>query len=402
MGSIVISGIGLVCPFGAGSDPLTEPLWTHQDRPSEHWRCECGYVAALPTEPPIADFAAPAHVRKMDRLARLSVVAAGLGLRDARLFPVPEPENTGSIMSTSVGALATSAEFLQQIADLGYGMASPMRFANTVGNAALGHVALAHQLKGFSTVLSGSSGLTEAVDLLRSEKVSTVCLVAGDHLPPVYVEGLRQAGRLTAEPPAPLGRNRSGFGLGQAVVALVLERSATVRGRGCTPYCSVAAHAMVRDPGAGVALSTSSVDGRPFLRVMTEALRTAGLAATDLDALFAASNGSRDLDLAEGRALAQLCARKASPFHLLAPKALFGETFAASEPLSIAIAALSLRRQMLPASLVITEADPDTFLLPTRRAAERDLKAVLVNGAHQGGVYGSTVLVREVGDHGGI
>ncbi|MBI3392571.1 MAG: hypothetical protein HY039_05220 [Nitrospirae bacterium] len=223
---IVLSGIGVVSPFGVGADALLAGLLERREafRSGQPFRRN----GAVP------DFDPSVHVskdlRRLSRPSLFGVVAAHEALRRADRLPVPEPSLAGVSMATCHGAIAFSESFHQSLVTQGPASVSPATFSESLFNVAASHISIALGITGPAITVVGDG--TRFHDLLRRAAaalaageidIALVGTVEEDH--PILREGYgtcgpRVAGRLH------LADGRGGESpLCEGGVVAVLERS---------------------------------------------------------------------------------------------------------------------------------------------------------------------------------
>jgi hypothetical protein len=123
----------------------------------------------------------------------------------------------GTVYGSAYGEMRTTVELLEALSSVDP-LVSPIRFANSVHNAASGHVSIACQCHGFATSIAAGPDtaamcLVEALAWLsRPSRAAVVVAVADEALPEPFTrwggfEALAVALCLALEPgPAPLGR----------------------------------------------------------------------------------------------------------------------------------------------------------------------------------------------------
>ncbi|KXO89954.1 hypothetical protein AXK56_07340 [Tsukamurella pulmonis] len=262
----------------------------------------------------------PAKVRKMDPM---SVFAAGAVADLHAAFGKPDRAGlarAGIVLGTGYGPLSAVAEFHRGVVEHGSAGANPTVFANTVQNAAAGHLSVLHRYRGFTATLTcGGTSTVSALYLARAAlargQADRIVVVVVDEFP-----------ELAAQVYGATGNARHGA-LGEAAVALTVERADTARARGAAPLASLAGIGMAGEP-AGI----GRVGGDPaaWAHALTRSLKDAGPGEPDL--VGAAATGHRTIDGAEAAALdaAGLAAVARST-----PKAVLGETVGSAGALAL-------------------------------------------------------------------
>ncbi len=121
---------------------------------------------------------------------------------------------------------------------------------------------------------------------------------------------------------------------------------------------------------------------------MRLAIARAGWTPEDVDYVNAHGTGTRDNDLAEGRALSRLF--DGAPPAFSSTKRCFGHTLAASGAIEAVVSVLCLREGLLPRSPGCSEADPLIGVEPLRESADADVCRIVSSSFGFGG--NNTVL----------
>ncbi|MCU1244739.1 MAG: 3-oxoacyl-[acyl-carrier-protein] synthase, partial [Acidobacteria bacterium] len=179
-----------------------------------------------------------------------------------------------------------------------------------------------------------------------------VMIVGGvDQLFPALVNGLDERGFISRTgTPRPYDLHRDGMVVSDGSCFLILEAMEHARGRGTRIYAELAGlgHRSTANGNASAALA-----GAVHL-----ALRDAGSSAHEIDLVVSGANGTPG-DRYEGEALAESLGERAGEIPLLFPKAVIGETMATAGPLAVALAAMALYSDVLPAVSAPSHHDPE-------------------------------------------
>jgi 3-oxoacyl-[acyl-carrier-protein] synthase II len=165
------------------------------------------------------------RARRLDRAARLGVVAVERALREAG----GGERETGLVLGSAFGNVDGSAAFMHRIFEKGPRSASPAEFPNLVPSSAVGHVSIYLGLRGpvFATAdlaTSGESAFVQALQLMAAGEATRV--VAGAAEAKGDIVG-RILASLFAHAPSQAGAARSDI-----AAAVVAETEADARRRG--------------------------------------------------------------------------------------------------------------------------------------------------------------------------
>ena len=401
---VVITGTGVVAPLGYSGAALHAALLAGESA--------LGPVTLFPTDGrpapcagEVRGFDAQEHLgegnlRPLDRMGRLVVAAAGKALADAGYGRELRAEReVGLVLGTMFCGLHTIAEFDRRNLTRGPSYASPLDFANTVINAAAGQTAIWHDLRGINSTLSagaasGLQALAYGADVIRSGRADALLAGGADELCfETYLGFARTGGLSGAAPAVPFDARRGGFALSEGAALLMLEEAESAARRGARVLAEVLGGGGSYDPSRG---SDPRRAARAVELSVLRALAEAEVAAGEVDAVWAAANGSVAGDRAEAAGLA--AALGSAPDHRTVPvtavKAMLGEALGASGPFAAVDALMAMGDGRLPgiAGLVSTEEGFPLSVSPHSR--EVAVRRAVVGAAGLDGAASALVLAR--------
>src|SRR5262249_12447237 len=159
----------------------------------------------------------------LDRTSQLVTAAARLALDDSGWTrELRSSVEVGLVLGTMFCGVHTIGEFDRRAVTAGPAYASPLDFANTVINAAAGHTAIWHNLRGVNSTIAGGSAsglqaLAHAADLISNGRASVVLAGGVEELCFESFCGFHHAGMLCGsnckpgEFPIPFDARRNGF-----------------------------------------------------------------------------------------------------------------------------------------------------------------------------------------------
>jgi 3-oxoacyl-(acyl-carrier-protein) synthase len=248
------------------------------------------------------------------------------------------------------------------------------------GRAGLGAAARVYT----SACVSASTAVADAAALISTGRAERIVVAAG-YLVESDQFALFDAGRTLATDGMirPFSAGRTGFLLGDAVAAVVLESVAGIRKRGAETLARVvgwgragdAYHAVQPHPG-----------GLGMARAIRAALRRAGVSPADIGYLNAHGTGTPYSDAAESAALRRALGRHVRQVPVSSTKAVHGHALEASGLIELVITVLALRSGKLPVNVGFLGEDPacDLNLILTAPLPARSDYALSVNAAFGG------------------
>jgi act minimal PKS chain-length factor (CLF/KS beta) len=165
----------------------------------------------------------------------------------------------------------------------------------------------------------------------------------------------------------------------------VLESADAARARGATSYGEIAGYGATFDPAPG--------RGRPptLRRAAELALADAGVAAADVDIVFADAAGVPELDRIEADALRAIFGPHGVP--VTAPKTMTGRLSAGGAALDLATALLALRHGVIPPTVNVSHPVPAYEIDLVLRPRRLPLSVALVLARGHGG-FNAAIVVR--------
>ncbi len=381
--SAVFTGVGVTAPNGLGAEAWWDAVLRGESgiRPLTRFDAS-GYPVRLAGEIPgfvDADHVPSRLLPQTDRVTRLSLAAAKEALDDAGADPAQLPEyGAGVVTASSAGGYEFGQRELEALWSKGGQHVSAYQSFAWFYAVNSGQISIRHGLRGPSGVIvtEGAGGLDAVAQARRQLRKGATLMVTGAvdaSLCPWGWAAHLAEGRMSHVPdPAraylPFDAEATGHVVGEGGALLVLEDAESARARGARTYGSF----------AGYAATFDGPDTPRLADAARLALADAGLAAADVDVVFADAAGERAADRAEAEAITALFGPRGVP--VTAPKSMTGRLLSGGASLDLAAALFTLRDQVIP---------PTTG---TARPAD-DCPLDLVTGAPRTGSALRTALV---------
>lgn len=361
---VVVTGLGVVSPFGDGVDAFWDALVAGASGIRD---VDVEGVGTIPAGAVDEADAARARfgtreARRMSRAGRMAASAAADALEDAGLGAASHDG-----MGTSVGCVHGGPEAWyaghEALRTRGAGRVGPLTVPLGLTNSAAAAAARALGLTGPSqshatACAAGSDAVGAALGMIRDGRARVV--VAGGAeaaVSPVVVAGYATLGALagTARPAAeasrPFDAGRDGFVIAEGAGMLVLEDLEHARARGARVYAELAGFGSSCDAGH---LTDPDPDGVGARRAIAAALADAGVAPGDVGYVNAHATSTPAGDATEARALA--AAGVTAP--VSSTKGAHGHTLGAAGGVEAVATVLAMVRGVLPPTLNLADPDP--------------------------------------------
>jgi 3-oxoacyl-[acyl-carrier-protein] synthase II len=385
---VVISGIGVVSPFGVGR----EQFWTHISRGCSGTRAitdfdaspfACTVAAPVPhvtidEGPPIDERAhgdgngrhSRADPRRYSRASLIAVIAAREAWHDAGLR-LNEP-GAGVLVGSGAGGIDVAERQYYEFFNEGWKRVTPYAIPVSIVGMISSEISIALELHGISHVVStGCTSSTDAIGyataLIRTGEADVILSGGADAcVTPGMIFGfskMRVVATRYNDAPAqasrPFDRGRDGFVLGEGAWMVVLERESRARARGARIYATIDGYGSTCDAYHRVQMAP---DGEQIVRAMRLAIDRAERPLEEIG--YVNFHGTSTLlnDAVESRCVRQLFGPLADRVPGSSTKSMIGHPQGASGAAGIVAAALALSREFLPPTINQQDADPDCDL----------------------------------------
>ena len=381
---VVISGIGVVSPFGVGR----ETFWSHISQGRSGARrlddlddsigCR---VAAPVTNVTIDDVPTlegdglwdpdyRADPKRYSRAALIGVIAAREAWHDAGLRV--GQEGASVIIGSGGGGIDVGEkQYYDFFVEKGRKV-TPYAIPISIVGMMSSEISISLRVHGPSHVLScGCTSSTDAIgyaaSAIRSGDAEVVLTGGADAcVTPGMMYGfsrMRVASMAYNETPAmasrPFDRRRDGFVLGEGAWMLVLEREDRARARGAKVYATVDGYASTCDAFHRVQMAP---DGVQIVRALMQALARSNRAPEEIG--YVSFHGTSTVlnDAIESRCVREVFGAHAERMAGSSVKSMIGHPQGASGAAGVVAAVLALQRGFLPPTINQVESDPDCDL----------------------------------------
>jgi 3-oxoacyl-[acyl-carrier-protein] synthase II len=416
MRRVVVTGMGLVTPFGIGLErnwgSLTEgESGIRAIQSFEVLDLPAKIAAQVPRGETISglfnadDWVAPKDQRKMDGFIVFALAAATQAVEDAGWRPDNEEacERTGVMIGSGIGGLPGITEGALTLHERGPRRLSPFFIPANLINLASGHVSIRYGFTGpnhavVTACSSGAHAIGDAARLIMLDDADVmVCGGTEAAVCRLGLAGFAAARALSTgfnhDPPRasrPWDRERDGFVMGEGAGILVLEEYTHATQRGARIYAEVIGYGMSSD---AFHLTAPSEDGKGAYRSMRNALRRAGLAPDKIDYINAHGTSTPLGDEIELGAVKRMFGGHAYELSMSSTKSAIGHLLGAAGSVEAIFSILAIRDGVVPPTLNLDNPSPscDIDLVP-KQAKQRKVRYALSNSFGFGGTNASLIF----------
>ena len=373
---VAVTGVGLVSSLGIGTEANWEALLAGRSGIRTITAFDASrFASRIAGEVPDFDplqFLSRKDVRKMDVFIQYAIAASEFALLDAGL-PTTGGLGTevGVFIASGIGGFNTIEREHIALLNGGPRKISPFFIPSAIINLAAGQVSIRFGAKGPNsatcTACSASAhAIGDAFEIIRRGDAQV--MVAGGSeaaITPLGVGGfaaMRALSTRNDEPQRacrPFDRDRDGFIMGEGSGVVILEDLERARARGSRIYCELVGYGMSADAHH---MTAPSEDGAGAVRVMRNAIRSAGVEPSAVDYVNAHGTSTPHNDRIETLAIKTCFGDHASSLAISSTKSMTGHLLGAAGGLEAGIAALAVHRQIVPPTINLDNPDPDCDL----------------------------------------
>ncbi len=375
---IVVTGLGVVSPFGDGVAPFWDALKAGKNGVSnvtlfDASELNCQVAAECKDFDPTKYMDAK-EAKRSDRYTQFAVAAAKLAMQDSGLVVGEnlEAERFGVLIGSGVGGMDTIEKQSRAFIERGPRRVSPFMIPNLLANMSSGVVAIDLGAKGvnFSVVsacATGTHAIGEALLHLQLGR-EDVILAGGSE---AAITSLSFAGFCAMKAMAtnyndephrasrPFDADRCGFVMGEGAGILVLERYEHAVKRGAKIYCEVSGYGATCD---AYHITSPDVEGKGLSLCLQRTLEDAGVSVDEVDYINAHGTSTPYNDKFETAAIRKVFGSAADKLMVSSTKSMTGHMLGAAGAIEAAVCAKSIEEGVIAPTINYENPDPDCDL----------------------------------------
>jgi 3-oxoacyl-[acyl-carrier-protein] synthase II len=417
MRRVVVTGLGLLSPFGMGLEHSWKELLTGRSAAKritefevEDLACKIAHVVPRgngenATFNPEAVLE-PKELRKIGDFILYGIAAADEALKDSGWAPKTHEEQcaTGVLIGSGIGGIEGIAENAMILKERGPRRISPFFIPGQIINLVSGQVSIRHGLKGpnhavVTACSTGAHAIGDAARLIMWGDADV--MVAGGTEAPVTrlsIAGFAACRALSTDrndapetASRPYDRDRDGFVMGEGAGVVILEELEHAKARGARIYAEVTGYGLTGD---AYHITAPAEDGDGAFRCMVAALNRAKLTPADVDYINAHGTSTM-ADTIELGAVERLVGNAASKISMSSTKSSIGHLLGAAGAAEAIFSILAIRDNIAPATINLDNPERETAIdLVPHKPRARQIDVALSNSFGFGGTNASLVFQR--------
>ena len=408
---VVVTGIGLICGIGNTAPAVWESLMAGKSG--------MGGITAFGLEGHPVRFAAEVkdfdpHVfidkkeaRKMGRFIHFALAAAAEAMAHAGLVVTPEnAEMVGVHIGSGIGGFDIIEREHTNLMNGGPRKISPFFIPASIVNLAAGHVSIKYGAKGpnEATATACTTSAHSIGDAYRTiQRGDADAMIAGGAeatITPLCVGGFASMKALSTQnddptrASRPWDKDRDGFVIGEGAGILILEELDFAIERGAKILGEIVGYGMSSD---AFHMTGMAPEGEGCARSMRNALKSAGLAPTEIDYVNAHATSTPLGDAMESKGMETVFGEHALSHKLLvsSTKSMTGHLLGGAGGLEAGITLMAMQHSIVPPTINLDNVDPLCRLnYVPHKPVEHAVRYALSNSFGFGGTNGSLIFKR--------
>ncbi len=407
---VVITGMGIVSPVGNTVPEAWANILSGKSGVEKITRFDASafasQIAGEVKDFDVTDYLSVKDARRMDVFIHYGMAAAIQAVKDAAIANAGlDAERIGVNIGSGIGGLSMIEGTHDAYHGGGPRKISPFFIPSTIINMIAGNLSIMFGFKGPNlAIVTACTTATHCIgDSARMiEYGDADVMVAGGAescVTPLAIGGFAAARALSTRNNDPVtasrpwDQDRDGFVLGEGAGILVLEEMEHAKRRGATIYAELAGFGMSAD---AYHMTAPCEDGEGAARCMTNALKIAGVPATEVDYINAHGTSTPLGDIAETVAVKRCFGEHAKKLVVNSTKSMTGHLLGAAGGVEAIFSALAVYHQISPPTINIFHQDPLCDLdYVANNARKMKIDVAMSNSFGFGGTNG-TLIFRKV------
>ena len=409
---VVVTGIGLVCAVGIGTEESWKNLLAGQGGIAtitsfDTTGFDCRIAGEVKNFDPF-QWIGKKELKKMGRFIQLALAGADFAVKMADWKPEQSDlDEVGVYVSSGMGGFDIIEREHIKLMQGGPGKISPFFISSAIVNLASGHISIRYGARGpNSATATACSASAHAIGdsfkiIERGAAEMMICGGTEAAITPMGIGGFASMKALSTrndDPPRasrPFDAQRDGFVVGEGAGILILELLEHAQKRNAPILAEIVGYGM---SGDAYHITQPAENGDGAYRVMKAALKDAKLAPEDIGYVNAHGTSTPIGDVIETRALKRLFGERMKQVPVSSTKSMTGHLLGGAGGLEAGISVLALRDQILPPTINQEASDPECDLdYVPNTARKASVNYALSNSFGFGGTNAALIFSRWTG-----
>jgi len=409
---VVITGLGVVSPYGCGVDLLWESLIAGKsavDRISlfDASQYNTKIAAEVKNFNP-EDYMSKKELKRYDRFLQFSKAAVKMCMDDSELEITEEmKDKIGIAIGSGIGGMKFLEDTHTALLEKGPSRVSPFFIPMMLINMASGMVAIDYGVRGPNISLvtacaTGAHNIGFGFHMIKNGMVKGMIVGGSDAtITPLAVAGfssmkaLSEANDEPQKASRPFDKKRDGFVIAEGSAIMLLEELDHARSRGAKIYAEIVGFGM---SGDGYHITQPDPEGRGAIAAMEMAIKEAGISPSQVDYINAHGTATPLGDIAETKAIKKVFGSHAKELVVSSTKSMIGHLLGAAGAIEALISVLAVMNDMIPPTINQEEPDPECDLDYVPNVARKKVTNYALSNSFGFGGTNAVLLVKKFVD----
>lgn len=417
MRRVVVTGLGIVSPFGRGVDfnwknILEGKSGIRQIEGFDLKDIPVHIAGQVPFGKEENQFdpdtvMAPKDQKKVDKFILYGLAAGSDAIEDSGWKPESDEDQfrSGVMMGSGIGGLQVIYDNSIAFNENGMKRISPFFIPSCLINMVSGNLSIKYGFKGpnhacVTACSTGTHAIGDAANIIARGDADV--MVAGGAESAVNAIALAGFARMKAvtsdfndrptEASRPWDKDRSGFVMGEGSGALVLEELEHAKARGAKIYAEIVGYGM---SGDAYHITAPSGDGAyRAMKMAADHAKEHGVELSDINYINAHGTSTPAGDVGEAQAVRRLFGDEVKNLSMSSTKSAIGHLLGAAGAVEAVLSIMALKDQTCPPTLNLNNVEEEIadFDLVPLKAKKRPIKAAMSNSFGFGGTNSSLVF----------
>lgn len=417
MRRVVVTGLGIVSPFGRGVDfnwknILEGKSGIRQIEGVDLKDIPVQIAGQVPFGKEDNQFdpdtvMAPKDQKKVDKFILYGLAAGSDAIEDSGWKPEDEESQfrSGVMMGSGIGGLQVIFDNSIAFNEVGMKKISPFFIPSCLINMVSGNLSIKYGFKGpnhscVTACSTGTHAIGDAANIIaRGDADVMVAGGAESAVNSIALAGFARMKAVTSdyndrptEGSRPWDKERSGFVMGEGSGALVLEELEHAKARGAKIYAEVAGYGM---SGDAYHITAPSGDGAyRAMKMAADHAKEKGIELSDINYINAHGTSTPAGDVGEALAVKRLFGDEIKNLSMSSTKSAVGHLLGAAGAVEAVFSIMAIQDQICPPTLNLHNVEEEIadFDLVPLKAKKRPIKAAMSNSFGFGGTNSSLIF----------
>ena len=352
----------------------------------------------------LKDYFDSKELNRIDRFTSFALIAAKEATERSNLINKSSiNDDVGVIIGSGIGGIHTMEEQYTRL-QKSPKRVSPFFVPSMILDIVSGHISIKYGFKGpnfavVSACASSNHAIGESFNRIKYG-MDNIIVTGGTEggITPLSVAGFSNMKALSKNPDCkkasrPFDMNRDGFVIAEGAGILVLEEYEHAKSRGVEILGEIVGYGATAD---AYHLTSPSEDGAGAIKSMSNAIKDAGIEATDIDYINAHGTSTPYNDKIETLAIKTLFNDHARNLQISSSKSMTGHLLGAAGAIEAIVCLEALNKSVIPPTINYETPDPDCDLnYVPNNSIEKNINYALSNTFGFGG-HNSTLIFKKI------